>query len=295
MLSRHGDIRIPHESQYFLHLDPAVYGIACPVGDSDIERYFQCVRSNRTFGDLGYQEGLIDEYFEAVTGGLRSPREQFLWLIDRATDDQSGEIVGEKTPAHWMKIERILTLFPDAKIIHIHRDPRAVTEALLRMPWWHNKSITWTARYCKKTLKACGQWEERLGADRFIHISFERLITEPGRELEKACSFLGIEFDPCMSESDDEKPSSDSFRPRVSSADPSRISMYRERLSGTQIATIEASVGSGILGDFGYMRESGLGDRVRALPVYWGNLIVNRIKKYGNEIMKLNPFGKSTR
>ena len=231
-------------------------------------------------------------YLKMVGGGWGDAREQFVWLIDRASRDQEGVMLGEKTPAHWMKIARIVSLFPEAKIIHIHLDPRPVTEALLRMDWWHNKSLAWTAGYFRRTLRECLRWEDRLLGDRMMRVSFERLIDEPGGELERVCAFLGIGFEAGMLESSGEGSSADSFSPRVRPMDRSRLGLYKERLSGRQIAVIERVVGRGLMEAYGYGCEAEGMDRVMGAAGMIGGRVGNRVSKYGGEIRKVFGGGK---
>jgi hypothetical protein len=285
MLRQHPDIRIPLETHYFLHLDPAIYGFASLANKRDIETYIERVRQNSAHAGPGTDSELIDDLLERVRAGDAHPRELFLWLLHRTTESQSGRLVGEKTPAHWMKFDRIVSLFPDAKFIHIHRDPRAVTESLLRMDWWNNKSISWTAKYCKRTLKACAVWEQRLGHDRFLEIEYQDLIEDAQSQLEKACVFLGTEFDPCMLDPDQYPAELKHF----CMLDPKRKGMYRECFSDAQIATIETVVGKKLMKSYGYSRESSNGELVKCIPSLTLDRAQNRVHKYRNEIRKIIP------
>ncbi len=288
MLKRHPDIRIPIETHYFLHLDPAIYGVSSLDRPRDIELYFQRLRANSAHAGPAFDFDLIDELRERIRGGETSPRDHFLWFLNRTTQDQSGELVGEKTPAHWMKLDRIDSLFPDAKCIHVHRDPRAVTESLLRMKWWHSTSITWTAKYCKRTLNACDQWANRVGPDRFLQIAYQDLIADTQGQLEKTCDFLEIPYNPCMLDPDRD-PSN--WKP-FSTLDPTRAELYRENLSRSHIATIETVVGTKTMAKYGYTPDSSAADRMKCLPWLAWDRIQSRLQKYGGEIRKLSPVRK---
>lgn len=288
LLSNHEQVRIPPETHYFLYLDPAVYGIDSLETAEERSRYIDCVRANSEHSWTEIEDGVLEEYFAEVRAGMIGPREQFLWLVDRATRGQAGHVVGEKTPAHWMKLDRIMSLFPDAKIIHIYRDPRAVTEALLRMDWWHNKSVTWTAKYCRRTLACGSRWGKSMGDDRFVHVRFEDLLMNMVPEIERVCGFLGIEYSSTMLKTDDDE------NGYVRPTDPSRLTLYRERLSVTQIAQIEMIVGGDLMSSFGYEIESSGSARLKSLPGLAADRVVDRSRKYGRELAKIGRvFGAS--
>lgn len=66
--------------------------------------------------------------------------------------------------ANVQRIEQIIKLFPDAKIIHVIRDGRAVANEIIKTEWWMN-SVLWWCGYSPKSLKKEGKDLILLGAE----------------------------------------------------------------------------------------------------------------------------------
>ena len=47
----------------------------------------------------------------------------------------SANIITDKTPANFQYIGIIFSIFPDAKIIHLKRDPRAICWSIYKSKW----------------------------------------------------------------------------------------------------------------------------------------------------------------
>lgn len=106
---------------------------------------------------------------------------------------------GDKRPAYFAEVDVLLRLFPDAQVVHVVRDGRAVVASLKRMRWWDGGSIgamaTWAqAEHCA--------WrdERRLPADTVHVLRYESLVEDPRRVLERLCAFLDEDFDEAMLE-----------------------------------------------------------------------------------------------
>lgn len=105
----------------------------------------------------------------------------------------------EKTPNNIHSIPYILSLYPDAKIVEIYRDPRAVSYS------WLNAKQDF---FRTSNLIQCIQtWRQAIGRgevlankipDKYYQIKYENLINSPEQELKKLCYFLHEDFDPQM-------------------------------------------------------------------------------------------------
>jgi omega-hydroxy-beta-dihydromenaquinone-9 sulfotransferase len=150
----------------------------------------------------------------------RSERDLFGLLMDIYAErtHASGDLVylGEKTPAHLRSVPTLIEWFPQARIIHTFRDPRAIyaSELLLRRQGrWGLKARLRRApsRIIDPLLvplelgRTLWRWREaaRLDAryrhelgDRYRLIRFEDLVTDPEGQLRALAGFLDIPFEP---------------------------------------------------------------------------------------------------
>jgi hypothetical protein len=149
--------------------------------------------------------------------------------------DQTGRraekpIVGATVHRHF---DRLLLIWPQARFIHIVRDPRDVARSCIGMGWAGN---VWTA--VKEWIEVEQLWEKmrsRIPEDRRIEISYESLISQPVETLKRICEFIGVSFDPLMLE-----------YPRISplkSPDPRLIEQWRKKLLPREVQLVEARVG----------------------------------------------------
>lgn len=98
---------------------------------------------------------------------------------------------GEKSPVHTFVIDRLLTVFPDAKLIHVLRDGCDVVPSYIESGIYTNmisaahrwKASTAIARRACKTQPA------------FSHVvRYEHLVQQPESTLMKLCEFLAIPY-----------------------------------------------------------------------------------------------------
>jgi hypothetical protein len=103
---------------------------------------------------------------------------------------------GEKSPAHIFRLPEIRACFPNARIIHIVRDPRAVvcsTIKAFRGGQFDDWNIYGTARYWVRCVKVHAR-QLSMPTDRYTLIRYEDFVTQPRTTLNAVCSFLGIKF-----------------------------------------------------------------------------------------------------
>jgi hypothetical protein len=96
---------------------------------------------------------------------------------------------GDKTPSHSAYLPRIYQDFPDAKVVHIVRDPRGTVTSLSRMPW-ASASLFANALFCdlerKQTARYC---------DRILRIRLEDLLADPRATMGRVLDFVGEPWD----------------------------------------------------------------------------------------------------
>jgi hypothetical protein len=96
-----------------------------------------------------------------------------------------------KSPGHTCRIKMLLDVFPDAKFVHIHRNPYAVFQSAQHsikkvLPWWAMQRSTILEDLDDRTIRQFNEvydvfFEEKglIPQDRFHELSFENLEADP--------------------------------------------------------------------------------------------------------------------
>jgi hypothetical protein len=106
----------------------------------------------------------------------------------------------EKTPGNEFKVEKALRHFPNAKFIHIVRDPRENMASLKKL--YATRCWSWDARGVAGTLaESCRLADinaKKYGAERYHVLRYEDLTKDPDALLKGMIDFLDISWDDCL-------------------------------------------------------------------------------------------------
>ena len=159
----------------------------------------------------------------------------------------------DHTPSNIRFGHTLVEHFPEAKLIHIVRDGRAVASSLLPLDWGPNtidKAAYAWMQGMSIGLAAEKFWE----SDRMIRVRYEDLVRDPDSTLENICKFLKIDYRPEMAEGNGfsvpkytaKQHSLVGRRP-----DPTRVEGWKKSLTSRQIEIYE-SIAAELLYYLGY-------------------------------------------
>ncbi|MFM9997035.1 MAG: sulfotransferase family protein [Phycisphaerales bacterium] len=130
--------------------------------------------------------------------------------------------------------DRLLRIWPDARLIHLVRDPRDVARSVVAMGWsgtmWHGVD---------RWLHAEAAWERLRDAtpeSQRCEVRFEELIADAPRTLQRVCTFLGVGYSPAMLE----YPGDTTYHP----PDPRLVRQWERRCTTYEVQLAEARLGS---------------------------------------------------
>jgi hypothetical protein len=96
---------------------------------------------------------------------------------------------GDKTPLHSAYLRHIFRDYPDAKVVHIVRDPRATALSLSKMPW-SCASVWANAKFCDVESRQVERYK-----DRVLRIRLEDLLASPRDTMGKVLDYVGEPWD----------------------------------------------------------------------------------------------------
>ena len=195
MLDSHPALAIPPETAFIAQ-------VASLQGPREVvrERFLEIVTTDRitvsNWTDFGLDRDVLKERLEAiepftVAAGLRA----FYALY---AEGEGKPRCGEKTPGYVFLMPQIAALLPEARFIHVIRDP-GDTALSWRKTWFSpGKDFRRLGEGWRKHVEAGRRASELLPG--YVEVRFEDLVRQPERELKRLCEYLGLSWDAVMLE-----------------------------------------------------------------------------------------------
>jgi hypothetical protein len=193
MLGNHPEITLPNETGFYslLHRCNArrLGELASP---RDFRRAFELAMDFWRVRELGLDR---ERVWQLCQGGPSSWETLFLAILATLAERRGALRVGEKSPGHFQHLGRLSERFPEARFIHLIRDPRAVA-----CSYYRTFGIRAIGAKCKRWKDAIAQHRRFAGVlgARYLALRYEDLVREPEPSLRAVCAFLGCEFSPQM-------------------------------------------------------------------------------------------------
>jgi hypothetical protein len=185
-----------------------------------------------------------EEMERRLLAAERTERGLFVAFLRSYSDRKGRPIIGEKTPPHLAYVDTILEWFPDGRVVHMLRDPRAVYVSdlrrrrnKLRKPYsWFARLpgllplviLVQTALVWRSAVKRHLDYEKRY-PDRYRLVRFEDLVREPLETLTGLYRFLGVAM---PADATNVKVVSQGFRGGEQGLDAAAADRWRKHISG---------------------------------------------------------------
>ncbi|PWU25482.1 MAG: sulfotransferase, partial [Candidatus Rokuibacteriota bacterium] len=288
VLSNHSRVWITRETHYFDDLRRRLKspGVALGLGEREVcEDYFLQL-GHRAYGaDASTEESTISRSdLRQVAEELGCSGDAYFEAFCRIRARANGKgIWGEKTPRHVFQIDELFRLAPQARVVCLLRDPRAVVasyrdwhsygggeedgeaEAFLHDQERARRSfhVGIAALLWRGAMRASTVARERHGGNRVLLLRYEQLVEEPRRAVEDLCTWLQLDFEEPML---DVPVVQSSYLSHETGISKEPLDRWRGKLSRREVAQTQSFAGRS-MDDLGYEREPLAG----AFPsVAWG-------------------------
>ena len=130
-----------------------------------------------------------------------------------------------KTPQHMLDLPALLEVFPDARLIFTHRDPKSVVGSTASLAW--NQTIIYAddvevAPHGREWLRKTDLMIERMRAardvipgDRMIDVQYDEMERDWRSTMERIYAFLGLDMEPAVDAMEDFLARSDAMKSRA--------------------------------------------------------------------------------
>jgi hypothetical protein len=192
---------------------------------SAYDAYFRELSHNRVFSKLGLK----------IDPALRS---RALIRDFVAQLQKPGQRLSINIHRHF---DRIPEFFPNARYVHLLRDPRDVAKSSIGMGWAGN--VFYGVNHWIASERDFERLAAKVPPTRVHRMRNEDLVRSPERELKALCAFFGVAYDPAMLD----YPSHTTYGP----PDPTLVEQWRRNMSARDLGLVEGKLGS-MLADRGY-------------------------------------------
>lgn len=225
-------LMLDHHPQicWFGEFDYAVDRVGDDGTPPNVQAYHDWLKAHRIFQDARFEMDHSLDYPALVKS-----------FVQQAGERSGKPIVGATIHRHF---RRILHIWPNARLIHIVRDPRDVARSFVKMGW---AGSPWIG--VRGWVEAEREWDRTrrlLDDKRMIEIRYEDLVSEPRRELERICNVLDVEFNESMLQYDKDS--------TYDAPDASMLGQWNSKLSTRDVRLVETRVGD-LLERRGYTRS----------------------------------------
>jgi hypothetical protein len=215
-------------------------------------------------GRLGVEREALTK---AILASDRSDRAIYEILLRIPHDVTADSIAGDKTPTHVFHVPTLVDWFPNAKIIHTFRDPRAIYVSQtkkkrdkdvrgIEVPWkssatlFNMSLLMYTVAGWIRAAQLHQQYQKAY-PDQYYLIQFEQIVADPEGSLESLCSFLNLELEPGMLQP---IRASSSYKSGVSGTgfDQEALTRWRNYINPTVDTLFQTAAGK-YLRQFGYL------------------------------------------
>jgi hypothetical protein len=188
MIDAHPDVAIPPETGFL----PALADLG-PHEDAS-RRAGEIMTTFHTWPDFGLDAVEMREALARLSPSTATDAARTFYKTYAARFGKCRW--GDKTPTYGASLDRIGSLLPEARFIHIIRDGRDVMVSV-RQLWFRPGD----------TVEACAQdWMTRLAQTRalgaavphYLEVRYEALVQQPAATLEEICGFLDLRVEPEM-------------------------------------------------------------------------------------------------
>ena len=253
LLNQHPRVSLSFTESHFIPHCMKVFGDPPSFKSrSDVERFIK--RFHRTwFFQKTSERGItftVDDLYQHAN--LESWASIFECILRRFSpnSDQIDTIWGDKTPGYINHMPLLARLYPQARFLHMIRDPRDYCLSA-RKSW--GKSIYRAAHRWQATVTKARQIGKTLNED-YLEVTYESLLTDTEVVMKRVSAFLGCEYHPDMTQIGLSTEKRGSARGKYGIV-KDNMNKYVENLSKAEIRRIEELVCNSIA-DLDYKVEN---------------------------------------
>jgi hypothetical protein len=197
MLASHPALSLPPETG-FLRRYVAHGRLAAIARRLDADAVARTLAADSRFRRVGIDAGALVARTRAR--GDLTDANLYRAMLEMYAESRGTGRFGDKDPRAVEHLQDIASVYPDACVLHVIRDPRDVLVSKSRASWSRRRSWPLHVVANRAQLRIGRALGPRLFGDRYQEVVYEHLIEDPAAVLSALCAKLGLEFDARMLE-----------------------------------------------------------------------------------------------
>jgi hypothetical protein len=260
LLNAHSAVAIPDEINYFYGFDwtvsyhkwrtpplsPAAY-------EAFVDRFLAANAPNVPGLDCA---SLRDE----ILSGPPDLRRPYELLLEQWAALHDKPRWGEKTPGNIYHADLLIDMFPDARFVHVVRDPRGGVASMNRVSFFPDDAVLNALNRHKVMTHGRGFLRRSVPVQQRTEVRYEDLVSDPRGTLRQLCGFLDLAYEEQMlrfhldAEHFMTEAASSSFNAAATTPiSEKHADRWRTALSSDEIAAVEVLCANE-MAEFGYLR-----------------------------------------
>ncbi|MEM9265065.1 MAG: sulfotransferase [Cyanobacteria bacterium P01_F01_bin.13] len=188
ILSAHPHIAISPESHFLTYWVPTYRHLKLD-DPTEFQQFWQALSQSKRFSYFDVAPDIT--LANIMAKGTPSHASVFAGWMETYAKRCHKSRWGEKTPLHYQHLDQLLEWFPQAQVLWMLRDPRAVTASLLRMTWASN----YVHIHAEQWHQSTQLYEQIWHSDpRVKLVRYEDLVQQPEQTLAEVFTFLDEDY-----------------------------------------------------------------------------------------------------
>jgi hypothetical protein len=180
MLNSHQEIAFPPETHFIRNYLSKVHSIEFESLKEKILNDENLLKLGISLSDVFRISNSLDDFYKN--------------LLIEYKKESGAKFIGDKDPKNIEYLKLIHSVFPNAIVIHIYRDPRAVIASRMIAKWSKNRPF-WQHILAYKSQISYGQKIGKTLFSNYIEVKYEDLLMSPEEELKKICNVINVKFE----------------------------------------------------------------------------------------------------
>lgn len=196
MLNAHPDVCFPPESHFFRQYMTSRRR-RVRLEKRGVDRFAELLRRDHYFPRLHLDiQDLLEPYMKG--GREFQLLRVYQRMLKQYCTGEEAHTLGDKDPRFIDYLDALYVLIPEAKIIHVIRDPRDVLVSRIKANWSSVYSWWLHVFVYRAQLNLGRNTGQKKYGKNYMELQYEKLISDPEETLAGVCDHLGVSFHEAM-------------------------------------------------------------------------------------------------